>query len=260
MSKLTNAMIALSLIISGCGEKAANEPAANQSNKTETPLPNKPLPRTLKAPNLGEAGNFAILAYASISSNSNSSINGKVGLFPGTKDQIELDPEEVAGGASDIIGSDDNTIPINLLSNAKVDMVTAYKEAIARTPDSDKIELNIEKLNGKNLSPGCYKWNSDLTISNDFALEGNGKDVWIFKIPANLRVSRGIQLKLRGGALAKNVFWQVAGSAILESNSAISGTIIAQQFIEMKSNSKLTGRAFAKNGYVDLDQGKIIMP
>ena len=37
-------------------------------------------------------------------------------------------------------------------------------------------------------------------------------------------------------------------------------TYLAQQFIEMKSNSKLTGRAFAKNGYVDLDQGKIIMP
>lgn len=267
---ITSVLIIVLLIIGCDREKKTSEiPATIETNKKENPLPKKapplpnkenPVPQTLKAINIGRTEDFAILAYASISSNPNSHIAGKVGLSPGTRDQIILDPSEVVGGTKDIIGSEDETIPSNLLSNAKVDMVSAYKEAVNLSPDNDKIGLDGEKFNGKNLSPGCYKWNGDLTINNDFIIQGTDTDVWIFKIPAHLKVSSHVHLTLSGGAKASNIFWQVAGSAILESDSAFVGTIIAQQFVEMKNHSKLEGRAFAKNGYVNLDQATINKP
>jgi hypothetical protein len=252
---LVTSLLIVVIIIMGCGKNASNNSLSNGYGKIGNQLPIK-----LKTIKLGQAEDFAILAYASISSNPSSSIKGRVGLLPGTKDLITLDPSEVVGGPNDIIGSDDDTIPINLLSNAKVDMVTAYKDAFEFLPDSDKLGLDGDKINGKVLSHGCYKMNGDLTINTDFTLDGTDTDTWIFKIPANFRVANGVHLILAGGAKAKNIFWQVAGSAILESGSAISGTIIAQQFVELRNHSKLDGRAFAKNGYVKLDQAIINKP
>jgi hypothetical protein len=250
-----SSLVLMLFCISGCGKKSSGNSEISGTGKIENPLPRK-----LKALKIGQAEDFAILAYASISSYPNSSINGKVGLMPGTREQIVLDPTEVIGGAVDIMGSDDDTTPSNLLSNAKVDMVVAYKEAVALVPDSDKIGLYEGKLGGKILSPGCYKWNGDLVINNDFVIEGSDTDVWIFKIPANFKVASGVHLSLSGGAKAKNIFWQIAGSAVLESDSVFAGTIIAQQSVELKNHSTLTGRAFAKNGYINLNQATILKP
>jgi hypothetical protein len=243
------------LFITSCGKTESKSSTIIGSNKIENSQQQK-----LKSIKIGQAEDFAILAYASITSIPNSSINGKVGLLPGTKDQIILNPIEVVGGATDIIGSEDETIPLNLLSNAKVDLVTAYNVVEKLSPDKDKNGLEGIKMSGKVLSPGCYQWNGDLTINSDLLFEGTDTDVWILKIPAHLKVSSGVHLSLRGGAKASNVFWQVSGGAILESGSEIVGTIIAQQYVEMRNHAKLTGRAFAKNGYVNLNQAIISKP
>jgi len=256
VTRIAICFLGMMLALTGCGKKSS-ESSAVKTSPSEIKVKNGHILKMLK---LGQASDFAILAYASITSIPSSSIDGKVGLFPGTRKQISLDGTEVIGGAADILGSDDETLPINLLSNAKVDMVSAYKEAIGLTPDNDKIGLFEGKLAGKILSPGCYKWNEDLIITNDFTIEGTENDVWIFKIPANLKVEKGVHLILAGGANAKNIFWQVAGSTILESSTVFAGTIISQQFVEMKNHAFLTGRAFAKNGYILLDHATVKRP
>ncbi|MGZ3789570.1 MAG: ice-binding family protein [Bacteriovorax sp.] len=252
------ASLALVLLVTGCGKKIyTNKNGVSSTNQEET---TKPRPEKLKALKLGEAANFAILAYSNITSNPSSSINGKVGLMPGTHEMITLDPSEVSGGAGEIMGSDDETIPMNLLSNAKVDMVGAYGKAVDLAPDADKIGMFDGQISGKILKPGVYKWNGEVTISNDFSLEGSEEDVWVFKVPAHLNVGSGVHMNLIGGTKAKNVFWQVAGNAVLESNSVFFGTLMAQQFIELKNHATLTGRAFAKNGYISLNQATINRP
>lgn len=250
--KFASALVLSFLVLSGCGKKITADQDAASSSRIENPLPHK-----LRALKLGAAEEFAILAYASISSNQNSSIEGKVGLMPGTRDQIQVDPSEVVGGATEILGSDDETTPINLLSNAKVDMVTAYKEAVLLPPDSDKI---IDSSFQGIMSSGIYKVKGDFNIDHDLIIKGSETDVWIFKIPANFKMARGAQIILKDGASPKNIFWQVAGSALLESDSQMYGTIIAQQSVEMKNHSKITGRVFAKNGFITLEQAKIMRP
>ncbi len=249
------AMLVSFLFITNCGKKAELNITPAVPNKEEIPQ-NKRLPK----PNLGNAEDFVILAYSSINSNSKSSINGKIGLKPGTRDQISINSNEVVGGATDIYGSDDDTIPTNYLSNAKVDMVLAYKGLVGLKADDDKIGINLNFNENKFLKPGCYTWNTDLGINNSFTINGNSDDIWIFKIKGHFHLEKGTKLFLKGGAMAKNIFWQVAGGAILDSESEMVGTIIAQQSVEMMSHSKLIGRAFAKNGFINLDQATIIKP
>lgn len=249
--------LALMLFAAGCGSKGSGEsPATSGTSAQETP---EQKPDKLKPVNLGKAEDFAVLAYSNINSTPTNSVSGKVGLMPGTHEMIKLTPAEVAGGEADIMASDDETLPPNLLSNAKVDMVSAYNKTAGLAPDADKSEL-ASTISGKKLKPGIYKWSGDVSITSDFSLEGNDTAIWIFKIPGHLKVSDGVKMGLNGGAKASNVYWQVAGSVILEPTSEMAGTIMAQQFIEMRTKSVLNGRAFAKNGYVTLNQATVTKP
>lgn len=246
------------LLAYGCGGSSGGgggSVTSGSSTQQEKPA-DKPDKRPVS---LGKAEEFVILAYSNITSTPTSSISGKVGLMPGTRDMIKLTDAEVAGGAPDILAADDETDPPNFLSNAKVDMVSAYTKAAGLSPDADKQELN-SSIGGKKLKPGVYKWTGDLTIGSDFSLEGDDKAVWVFKIPGHLKVSDGVKMVMNGGAKASNVFWQVAGSAVMEPASEMSGTILAQQFIELRSKSVLNGRAFAKNGHVTLNQSTVTKP
>lgn len=250
-------MLVVSLI-TACGKKASQNAQTAQPDKIEIPGP--ATPTKFKAIKLGQAIDFSILAYASISSIPSSSIAGKVGLMPGVREQILIDPSEVAGGASDILSVDDETIPVNLLSNAKVDMVTAYFNAVNLVGDKDKIGIHDGVIDEKILTPGVYEWNSSMSVSNDFTLQGSENDIWVFKIQGHLNVGKGVRMILSEGIKPENILWQVAGSVILESESHFFGTIIAQPSIEMKANSVLVGRVFCKNGYVNLNRATIKKP
>jgi hypothetical protein len=254
---LASVLLALVLLTlsAGCGKKSSGNSVSGTSSQESNQKPDNKRPL-----NLGIAEDFAVLAYSNITSVPSSSINGKVGLMPGTRDMITMDPTEVTGGATEIIGSDDETTPVNLLSNAKVDMVTAYGKAVSLSPDADKIGMFQGNIGGKSLKAGVYKWDSDLNIVSDFTVEGNETDVWIFKVSGHLNVASGVHMTLGKGVKAKNIFWQVAGSAVIESSSEFYGTIMAQQFIELRNHSILTGRAFAKNGYISLNQSIINKP
>ena len=50
---------------------------------------------------------------------------------------------------------------------------------------------------------------------------------------------------LAGGADAKNIFWQVGTSAVLDTYSVFKGTIMADQSVTMKNYSTMEGRALA---------------
>lgn len=243
----------------GCGKhkdlSQTGEMVKSGSSSQEKPEK----PGKEKQINLGQAEPFVILAYSNISSFPSLLIKGKVGLMPGTRDMMKVSEAEVAGGAADILAADTETDPPNLLSLARLDMVVAYGKSAALAPDEDKDGLTFS-LGGKKLKPGVYRWSKDLSASLDFSLEGDEKAVWIFQIPGHLKIGDGVKMNLLGGAKASHVFWQVAGSAVMGASSEMAGTIFAQQFIELKESAVLKGRAFAKNGYVLLNQASLLRP
>ena len=123
-------------------------------------------------------------------------------------------------------------------------MQTAYTNAAGRP--AGVTELGAGNIGGKTLAPGVYKWGTGVTIPTNLTLAGNRNSVWIFQIAGTLKISSAKQVILTGGALAGNVFWQVAGTTTLGTNSTFSGTILDKTNIAIQTGAVLNGRALAQ--------------
>ena len=126
-----------------------------------------------------------------------------------------------------------------------LDMQAAYTDAAGRTLP-DFTELGAGNISGLTLVPGLYKWGTGVNIPSSVTLSGSATSVWIFQIAQNLTVGNGVSVNLTGGALARNIFWQVGGSATLGTTSSFQGTILCQTLIAMNTGSTLVGRALAQ--------------
>lgn len=214
---------------------------------------------------LGTAGDYAILAQSQITNVPSSAISGDVGLSPAAEDGITGfaltdvltgDPAiieyatsaQVVGGgriyAADMVGG----TPVNTasrLTTAIEDKLAAYNDAFARfTPDF--IDIGGGTINGQTFATGLYRWDSSVTMTGDIVLSGSATDVWIFQIVGELTVSSAKSIVLSGGALARNVFWQVSGVVTLGTTSHFEGIILCAEDIRMLTGSSLLGRALAK--------------
>lgn len=59
-------------------------------------------------------------------------------------------------------------------------------------------------------------------------------------------VSNGVNIKLTGGALAKNIFWQVGGAVTIGTTAHVEGNILSQTMIAMKTGASINGRLLAQ--------------
>ena len=206
---------------------------------------------------LGEAAHFTILAGAAVTTTGGGVIKGDVGAYPIAGSAIGIPPPQVDGiiYARDATGTQAPNVVIDadLLLRAKNDMHTAWVDAAGRTPvpSGDRLNPQGGNLGGLTLVPGLYKITTVAYITgSDLTLVGGPDDVWIFMCDQNLEVGSGIQVILAGGALAKNIFWQVGTSATIGTGASFKGTIIADQSITMLSTSTMEGRALAFGGGV----------
>jgi methionine-rich copper-binding protein CopC len=215
--------------------------------------------------NLGAAGNYVILAKTKISTVPTSAITGNVGLSPAATSYITGFALTNATGyatSPQVIGkiyaaNMAPPTPINL-TTAVENMITAYNDAAGRsTPDYT--ELGTGNLGGKTLTPGLYKWTSNVTIPSAVTISGGADDVWIFQISGNLLMSSAVSITLSGGAQAKNIFWQVAGQATFGANSHFEGIILSMTGITLQTGASMNGRALAQTAVV-LDANIVKQP
>ncbi|HTE16913.1 MAG TPA: ice-binding family protein, partial [Armatimonadota bacterium] len=214
--------------------------------------------------NLGTAGNYTILAQAGISTTGPTSINGDIAVSPIAATAItgfalildstgQFSRSDVVTGK--VYAADYANPTPSLLTTAVGDMLTAYNDAAGRT-NPDATELNSGNIGGLTFTPGLYKWSSGVTITSDITLSGNSSDVWIFQVAGTLNISSGKQVRLSGGAQAKNVFWQVAGQTTLGTTSVFNGIILGKTAIVAQTGATLNGRALAQTA-VTLDSNRI---
>ena len=71
----------------------------------------------------------------------------------------------------------------------------------------------------------------------------------------------GAEVKLSGGARAKNIFWQVSGGAGVEigTTAHMEGTILAKTAIHLRTGASLNGKALAQTA-VTMDKNKVVDP
>merc|ERR1712166_1148201 len=98
---------------------------------------------------------------------------------------------------------------------------------------------------------------SNVGFTSSLTFEGTATDVWILQMTGDLIVGAGATVTLTGEALAKNIFWQVAGSTTLHTTAHMEGTILCLTAINFQTGSSLNGRALAQTA-VTLDAAKIV--
>jgi hypothetical protein len=210
---------------------------------------------------LGYAEDFAILSKTGITNVYRSAIVGDVGTSPITGAALLLSCAEISGNVYTV--DSDGPLPCAttdapFLTSAVGDMGIAYENAAGRVLP-DFIELGSGEIGGLTLDPGLYKWSSGLLISTDVTLSGGPNDVWIFQVAGTLNQANAMRVTLAGGALAKNVFWQVAGAVTLGTNAHFEGIVLGKTNIAVNTGTSVIGRLFAQTA-ITLQQNSITQP
>ncbi len=215
--------------------------------------------------NLGKAGDYVILAYSAITSTPSSIIDGDIGLTPTTAAAITVACAEM-DGTSTIYGVDADARTCyqndsSGLTTAMENMLTAYNNAAGRKLP-DETNLGGGNITDMTLAPGLYKWGTSVSINaGGVTLNGGPNDVWIFQVAGDVIQASNTQVNLTGGAVAKNVFWQVGGGTgvTIGTDSAFQGIVLAQKAITLNTRASVTGRLLAQSA-VTLDQSPVTQP
>jgi hypothetical protein len=211
-----------------------------------------PPPLTGGSP-LGAACSFGILAGSTVTNvaGTATSVSGDVGVWPGSAITGFGSPASITGAlhAGDAVAQ-----------AAQGDLTTAYNNAAGEAGGA----ILPADIGGLTLAPGIYKTTSaqpSLGITGNLTLSGPASGVWIFQIQTTLTTAAGnSQVILAGGALSKNVFWQVGSSATLGTNTIFTGNVMANISVTATTGATLNGRALARTGAVTLDTNKVVVP
>lgn len=221
---------------------------------------------------LGTAVNYAVLAKTAVSTVPSSVVTGNVGVSPAARtfltgwsetydvsDTYATSAQVVAPSqlhAADLVGGTTSSD----LGTAVLNMETAYTDAAGRTATSAATtNVGAGTLTSLTLAPGVYEWGTAVTIPTDLTLNGSATDVWIFKVAGTLDMASAKNVILTGGALPKNIFWQVSGAVTIGANTHFEGVILSQTSITMGNLSSINGRLLAQTA-VSLDAATVTQP
>ena len=224
--------------------------------------------------NLGLAANFAIFADTGISNATNpAAITGDIGVGPGvtstaiTGFALNLPAGSAFSTSAQVTGKAyafDYAAPTpTYVTTASTDMLAAYNDAAGRTAGVGPfLNTGGGNIGGLTLAPGIYTWGTAVTlpIGTNVTLSGGPNDVWVFQIAGTLTTGANTSVLLSGGALPRNIFWQVAGSsATLGANAHFEGVVLTKFAINFGNQASANGRLLAQTA-VNLDQNAVIQP
>jgi hypothetical protein len=202
---------------------------------------------------LGAAAGFQAFAQATITNTGFTTIDGDIGLTPGTS-VIGFPPGTVSGTIQV-----DNPPAVAALAS----LMTAYGDAAGRSGPT----MVNENLAGQVLTPGLYTaaaTSFEITGGNlTLDAQGDANAVWIFQMPASTLTltTPTCSVILLNGAQFSNVFWQVGSSATIGAGCDLEGNILANTSITLDAGATMHGRALggavASSGAVTLSTNSV---
>jgi hypothetical protein len=212
---------------------------------------------TIAVVDLKTAGDFVILAKTGISTVPASSITGNIAVSPITVAAITgfgliMDSSGEFSTATQVTGNvygPDYTSPTpSELTTAVGDMETAYTDAAARSTTDANLNLGGGAIGGMTLTSGVYTFDRDISIgtATKVYFSGTDTDVFILQTTGSVVQAANTEVILLGGALAKNIFWQVAGEVNVGAGAHLKGVLLVKTAVTFVTGSSLTGRVLAQ--------------
>ncbi|HEX4981875.1 MAG TPA: ice-binding family protein [Ilumatobacteraceae bacterium] len=210
--------------------------------------PTPTIPRAASFVDLGAAEDFAVLAYAAVTSTGPTSITGNVGTaFAAITGLL---PKQLQFG--EIFDTSPTT------ATAARDGATA---AMAFMTGLTASPLPGVELGGHTIGPGVYQGGTiELTGAVTLDAGGDPNAIFVFKAASTLVTASASRVVLVNGAQACNVFWQVGSSATFGTTTEFAGTVIAEASITATTGAVINGRLLALNAAVTLDSNTITVP
>lgn len=220
-------------------------------------------------PSLGLAGNYAILTKSGISTTGVTTITGNLGVSPAAATAITgfgliMDANGQSSTSPAVIGkvfAADYAAPTpDNLTVAVDNMQTAFTNSNNLTAPAPVVNLGAGDISGLTIAPGLYKFSTGLLItSQGVTLQGNANDTWVFTIAQDLTVNNTAKITLGPGVQAKNIYWVVAGQAVLGTGVDFSGIILSKTLISLNTGARVNGRLLAQTA-VTLNASTVIQP
>ena len=252
-------LLLLAASAAGCGDSKSTGSLADGSTTVDAATPSTSVV-------LGRAGDYAILAKSGISTVPPSAITGDLGISPAAATAITgfsliASATNVFSSSPQVTGkvyASDYAVPAPAnLTTAIGDMQLAFTDAAGRAPGVT--ELGSGNIGGMTLSAGVYKWSTGVSIPTDVTLSGGAGDVWIFQVAQSLTMSSAAKVLVTGGALPRNIFWQVAGLVDLGTTAHLEGVVLCQTAVTLRTGASINGRLLAQAA-VNIDTSTIVAP
>jgi hypothetical protein len=215
---------------------------------------------------LGAAANYVILAKSGISTVPTAAITGNLGISPAAASYITgfsliADATNVFATSAQVTGkvfAADYAVPTpSNMTTAVSDMELAFTDAAGRAPTVT--ELGAGDIGGMTLASGVYKWSTGLQLPKDVTFEGGPTALWILQIAKDLSLSSATHIVLSGGALPKNIVWQVEGKVVVGSMAHLEGVVLTRTAVTLGTGASIHGRLLAQTAVV-IDSSTIVEP
>jgi hypothetical protein len=213
---------------------------------------------------LKTAGDYVILAKTGIDTVADSVITGDIAVSPifasaitgfelkmDTSRDFSIDNYQQLKGKAKAADYDKGagSTPSDL-TTAVSDMEAAYTDAAGRpNPNGNGSEIDSNEIGGKTLTPGVYTFGTDINISDPetpVTFKGSATDIFIIQTTGNIVQATNTNVVLSDGALAKNIFWQVAGEVRVGAGAHLEGILLVKTAVTFVTGSSLNGRVLAQ--------------
>lgn len=259
----------LTALMAGCGGGGDGGGGAPGGGGGGTPPPVDPVGSVCTAStdcvNLATAGTYVLLGQAGTVNTGTSAVTGNIGTSPAASTATTgfaetLDASSTFATSSQVTGkmyASDYTGGTTAadLTQAVADSIAAYLDAQNRIPSDTNPATDI---GGLTIGPGVHRY-SGVSISAPVTLTGTATDVFIFQVNGTLSQAASTQVVLAGGALAKNVFWQVGNGTTIGANATFEGIIITGNAVSVGNAATVNGRIYAAQA-VTLDTTTLKRP
>jgi hypothetical protein len=270
--------VLLATILAACGGGGGGGTAST----TPTPAATGAICTGTGCVDLKSAANYAILAEAGVSYtptatvSSTPKITGNIGVSPAAASTITGFALNLpAGGAYSTSTLVTGAIyapgyapptPSNL-TTAIGDKLAAYNAAAAMAAagggavgGSPGVACpGTGNLGGVTLTPGVYKCTVAVSIPTATALTFNGAGVYVIQTTQTLAQAANTQVILSNGALAQNIFWQVAGAVSIQAGAHMEGNILSASNIALVTGATLHGRLYSATD-IAMDSNTVTQP